>query len=665
MTSLAWKLRRLGKMGAAEVGYRALQMLRARLEVLGIGAAVKVPPAKDDARAGVAWLSAEAIPSAAPYQRAAEAILAGRFHVLALAPADLGFPPEWNRDPRTGHRAPLELGTTLDYRDASKVGDIKYLWEPNRHLELVTLAQAWTLTGDLRCAEGCRTLIESWLDQCPYPFGPNWASALELGVRLTNWASAWQLLGGDGSPLFTDASGAAFRQRWQDAVFRHCHFIAHHLSRYSSANNHLLGEYMGLFVGSVTWPLWPESSSWRALAREGLESEASRQNASDGVNREQAIWYHHEVADMLLVCSLIGRSSGIAFSDTYWQRLRAMLDFVAGLMDRAGNVPMIGDADDAVMLRLCPMPTFSVYRSLLATGAALFARSDFKSKAGEFDDKSRWLTGAEGEKTYLSLPVTSAADSPGRAFPQGGYWVLGDDSAPGGEVRVVVDSGPLGYLSIAAHGHADALAVWLSLGGQEMLVDPGTFTYQMDKEWRDYFRGTAAHNTVRIDGLDQSVSGGAFLWTRHARARCVACETAPDCDRWVGEHDGYTRLKDPVTHRREIVLDKGFARLMVRDTLACSGAHSVERHWHFAEDATVELLGTEIVASKGGVTMRLGSRGTASMGIDLVRGRERPPLGWVSRRFGVKIPSGTAVITDRIAGATVLETEIIWRLAPC
>ena len=81
---------------------------------------------------------------------------------------------------------------------------------------------------------------------------------------------------------------------------------------------------------------------------------------------------------------------------------------------------------------------------------------------------------------------------------------------------------PLGYLSIAAHGHADALSFTLSVGGNEILIDPGTFAYHTQKRWREYFRGTSAHNTLRVDGADQSVPGGNFLWTQHSQTRVLS-----------------------------------------------------------------------------------------------------------------------------------------------
>lgn len=656
MNSLLWKLNRLRVMGAGELAYRVKQALQAKRERRGIGLAR--PGAPSD-RLGMPWCALQ--PGGldiGPYRAAADRILSGRFDVFAMQGAELGFPPRWNRDPKTGTEAPLAFGKALDYRDEQVVGDIKYLWEPNRHLELVTLAQAWRLTGETKYAEGCRTLLESWFEQCPYPQGPNWTSSLEHAVRLLNWSVAWQLLGGAESSLFTGQAGQAFRRAWLDSIYRHCHFIAGYFSKHSSANNHLFGEYAGLFMGALMWPCWDESSRWRETARAGLEDEALRQNAPDGVNREQAIWYHHEVADMMLLCGLAGRANGSDFSADWWRRLEGMLEFMASMMDVSGRVPMIGDSDDAVMVRFSQEPGFNAYRSLLATGAVLFGRGDFARKAGAFDDKSRWLLGEERAGEFSRLATLPAGNQPAkRVFPDGGYYLLGDRFDTPDEVRIVADAGPLGYLSIAAHGHADALAFTLSAGGCEILVDPGTYAYHTQKKWRDYFRGTSAHNTVRVDGVDQSVIGGNFMWLKHASAGCEKWESDADRDFFAGWHDGYRRLPDPVLHRRTLEYDKVARVLRVADTLACKGAHQVEVFWHFAESCRIQVSGNEISAVCDGHSAQLRMPG-AAWSPRLASGQETPPLGWVSRRFDQKNRSSSVVWSGQISGTTTLNTEI-------
>ena len=195
--SLTWAIKRLSSMDGREISYRIGKAIQARLEQMGFGLAGPAEPANRSAPTWVTHIAQDFDRSR--YCIAADRIMQGRFDVFALEGAELGFPPNWNKDPKTGTQAPLAFGKLLDYRDERLVGDIKYLWEPNRHLELVTLAQAWHLSGDTRYCHACRILLDSWLDQCPYPRGPNWTSSLEHAVRLVNWSFAWHLLGGDQS----------------------------------------------------------------------------------------------------------------------------------------------------------------------------------------------------------------------------------------------------------------------------------------------------------------------------------------------------------------------------------------------------------------------------------------------------------------------------------
>lgn len=657
VSRLSWYVNRLRCMSAPEIVYRLRQRIVASVQQHGWGTA-SAPPPPSLIRRARPYVFFDPKVSRSPYLAAADRVLAGRVAVFAREWIFPGL-PAWNRDPKTGCVAPLVFGKTLDYRDSALVGDIKYLWEPNRHLHLVTLAQAFRLSGDERYLAGLRGQIESWLDQCPYLCGPNWSSSLEAAIRLINWSIVWQLIDGVDSLLFAGGGGQTLRDRWLASVYQHMHFICGHLSRYSSANNHLIGELAGVYIATHTWPFWRVADKWRRNAKKRLVAEALLQNAPDGVNREQAVSYQQFVLDFLLLAALAGRANGDDFPVEYWRRIECMLEFVAALMDVGGNVPMIGDADDGYAVRLAPEAGFCAYRSQLATGAILFSRADFKAKARALDDKTQWLTGNEGARKFKELK-TAPARWP-RRFPDGGYYVIGSDFDTDAEVHVVADAGPLGYRSIAAHGHADALAFTLSLGGREFLIDPGTYAYHTEPEWRDYFRGTRAHNTIGVDGADQSVKGGNFLWLEHARARCVQWEESDDAIRFVGEHDGYRRLADPVTHRRALTYDKRRRTIEIVDTLVCAERHEVERFWHFAEDVTVQVMPDgAIEATKHDAVLRLTPRSPVSATTH--RGALSPRAGWISRRFDVKIPTTTVIWRSEIKGETPLTAMIEWVL---
>jgi Heparinase II/III-like protein/Heparinase II/III N-terminus len=636
MNKLIWMINRLQAMSAKEMAFRAGRSAQAAQERFGFGLASRSKETASFSE-GQRWCHQPDDIDAAPYVKAADRILSGRFDVFCMDGVALGFPPKWNRDPRTGTNAPLSFGKAIDYRNESLVGDIKYLWEPNRHLELVTLAQAWALTRDQRYSIGLERYLRSWFAECPYPFGPNWTSSLESGLRLVNWAAAWQIIGGLDSPLFATPTGREFRDRWCTAVYQHLHFIAGHLSRHSSANNHLLGECLGWLVGSLMWPMWPECRAWAQQAKDLFLEEALKQNGPDGVNRERAIYYQYAVIDMMFVAGLAANANRVAFPTEFWNRLERMLEFLASITDAGGNVPMFGDADDAVILGLNPGRNYNVFRSVLSLGAVHFGRGKFAACAEALDERVHWLMEGEVKQEFGRLLRTEPEGrSPiTQAFPEGGYWVLGGAWGSEDEVRIVVDAGPLGYLATAAHGHSAALAFTLSLGGKPVLIDSGTYAYHTMQKWRNYFRGTSAHNTVRVDGVDQSLAGGSFLWVRHANARCVAFSTDAGHDRIVMSHDGYTRLSDPITHRREVLLAKVERQISVVDELDGTQVHEVEVFWHFAPDCVIELADQTATVCGPGMQMSI-SLASPLLQWELSRGVEDPPLGWTSDRFDRK-----------------------------
>lgn len=658
IAKLKWVWNRLTCMSTPEIFYRALKSMKNRLEMFGYFVAPPVSQPVDIPKTSI-WIDKHPNINVDNYCDAAENILDGKLNIFAMQNINYGNHPEWNRDPLTGTLAPLTFGKVLNYRDQALVGDIKYLWEPNRHLHLVNLAQAYQLTGNPRYIRGVRDQLLSWFDQCPYLIGPNWVSALEVGIRLINWSIVWQLIAGKNSSIFDGVEGASFRQSWIESIYQHTHFINSHFSRYSSANNHLIGEAAGLYIATLTWPYWPEFDKWRVTAKDILEHEALLQNTLDGVNKEQAISYQQFVLDFLILSGLAGRANKSEFSLDYWNRIEAMLEYLASVMDVAGNIPMIGDADDGYVVSLSQEPKFCPYRSLLSTGTVLFKRGDFKKKAGGLDDKTLWILGNNADDQFDLISVENVILPVHRKFAEGGYYILGADFDTDDEIRIVLDAGPLGYGSLAAHGHADALAFTLSIAGREFLIDPGTYAYHTKQKWRDYFRGTSAHNTVRIDHENQSVIAGNFMWSKMAHTICETWELGDVTDRFVGSHDGYTRLDDPVIHRRELLLNKAEDNLLVTDELSCGRSHKVEQFWHFSENCRVSIQGQDVKVINGDNALYLNFH-AADVSIDVWCGSDDPPIGWVSRRFDVKVPTSTIVASYWITGNASLKSSLKW-----
>jgi len=666
MQSARWYVRRLRAMTMAEAAERALAMvrdaadrrllpyrrLRAGAQVAVDGRVARCGGLNVSEVAVGAWAAggAGALRSgwARRLQERADRIAAGRVRVFDQEDCGLGDPIDWNRDPKHGLAAPLRYAPTIDYRDFRVTGDAKFVWEPNRHQHLVVLGRAYRASGQVRYAEAALRQWEQWLEQCPFGMGMNWRSPLEFGVRLINWVWALDLLRPSG------LIQPEFYRRLLEAVYLQVWEIARKYSRGSSANNHRIGEAAGVFIACCYFQELRDTQRWRERAREILSEEILRQTYADGGTREQALGYHVFALQFFVLAGLAARAIGREFPAGYWERLRRMFAFLATFCE-AGPPPMFGDYDDGYVLDVDGEPLD--VRPWLAVGAVLFAESWWRLLAGGAPESVEWLPLRDAAAAWQRMSVGPRRLTT-QALPDSGYYLL-QHGAVGAldAVSVAFDCGELGYGALAAHGHADALSFTLRAFGGDVLVDPGTYDYFTHPRWREYFRSTRAHNTIVVDGVDQSEMLGPFLWGRRAHARCLAFEPNADGGRVCGEHDGYRRLPDPVLHRRALVLAGPRRELCIEDELIARGEHLYELHLHLAETCRVTARqgnGFEIDAGTGRLTLELAE----GLSVETLAGSVHPIGGWVSRGYHCKAPGVTLVGKIRHRGMLRLRTRI-------
>jgi len=254
----------------------------------------------------------------------------------------------------------------------------------------------------------------------------------------------------------------------------------------------------------------------------------------------------------------------------------------------------------------------------------------------------------------LSIPGTGSGRQR-ELFLDGGLACLRTDD---GMIRLLMDFGALGYTSTAAHGHADAMSIWLAIGDDYFLVDAGTYAYHSHPEWRNYFRSTAAHNTARVDGCDQSQIAGRFLWSNKAKAHLVQFHEFPRSVVIEAEHDGYTRLNDPAVHCRTVDFNRTTGNFSLADSFRCAGRHKIELFFHLHEDATI----THLAGGKAEIHWResriVFSSPNNSLAWDVICGSEAPKLGWRSCSFNHKQPISTLRLSAEINGPTVIVTHV-------
>jgi hypothetical protein len=298
MQSFEWYWNRLSLMSPAEIAWRARHVVEKRIQRFLPES--RIPKPRISNISLPSWTAPEvARDDRQRYLAIADRVLAGEVELFGDWVSLARVQDTWNTDPISGIVAPRQPGHSIDYRDEKLVGSARNVWEVNRHFQFVTLAQAWALTRAPVYRDGVQKMMRSWLRTAPYPMGLNWVSALEHGIRLINWYLAGRLLHDDAAPPAADLTLLA-------AIYRHCEFIDKHQSKHSSANNHLIGEMVGLYIASVAWPCWDSSPTWRTQAKAILEREAQLQVHADGTTREQTVGYQVFVLQFLIIAGLVG-----------------------------------------------------------------------------------------------------------------------------------------------------------------------------------------------------------------------------------------------------------------------------------------------------------------------------------------------------------------------
>jgi len=660
-SKLAWYVRRVSRMSPGEMAWRAREQAlrrawsRRQVRPAQVAALPPAPLARERRFTSVLPAdTAPAVPEAAKAAILADAdgIMAGEWEMLGVVRGDMKK-PDWFHDPATGRRSdPEAYAFRVNHRDERTVGNVKQIWEVSRLQHLTLLATAWYLTRDDAYAERVDAQLRSWWAANPFLSGVNWTSGIELGVRLVNFAWIRRLLDEwpGAADLFERNDLAVHQIRW------HQQYLAAFQSRGSSANNHLIAEAAGLLAASCAFPWFAESARWRRQSAARLEKSLRDNTFPSGINRELASDYHGFVFELGVFAAVEAAAIGSSVSDECWRLLAAMADGMAALVDARLRPPRQGDSDEGrVVLLDAPEP--NRWPALLSLAAGLFG-------------PLAWWPTVTPDAGGVLVPALAGAPRPvagrpGRRpsrFADAGITVIRTDSASSPEIWCRCDGGPHGFLSIAAHAHADALSVEVRFDGVDILADPGTYCYHGEPEWRSYFRSTVGHNTVEIAGRDQSQQSGPFMWARQATTREIAVVGPDDPElAWTAEHDGYAVLNPAAVHRRSVRLDRAARAIEITDVIDCGG-HDVRMAFHLGPDVAAELVADGALLSWEGPT----APGTARLELpgelewQSHRGETNPILGWYSAGLGERVPAATLLGQGCCAPGTPLVTRLFF-----
>jgi hypothetical protein len=686
-SGLAWKLSRLRSMSPAEVAWRV------------------------EERVSLAWLAARSGGEAAALRRPAEGFLAAfrassaslrppgtreafaarwardfpdePARLAALAAATRGGRVElfartyefgtdvrswpWNRSPDGGPEVALAFGPTLDYRDPARVGNARLAWELARAgwsaaPAMAAYADAGGSEDGERNVRFVVEACEAFDLACPPLRGLQWASALELALRSLSWGWALALVAAH------PAADAIVDERW-GRLFAHwaeaMRFVEAHDSRYSSANNHRLGEAAGLAWAGHALSFLPEAARWRARGLERMESAFLAQTTPEGVTREHAFAYQQFVLDFVVAAETVAVRAGRVPPPAILARVARTAEALDAFSPGRAAPWAVGDGDEGRALHLA-----EPYEERVA--ASLASAYAFVGRAGVVAPHARatWLGLDGGTEAAAGAARGTGASAAGveSLLPERAGYAVERWSVEGRSARLLFDAAPLGLAPLYAHGHADALMVLLDVDGPR-LVDPGTGAYHSDPALREKLRATRAHNTVEVDGQDQSLRGGLFQWLAPAPIEGAGVSRRDD-GALVAAHGGYRRLGG-VVHRRTVRILAPEV-IVVLDDLTGAGAHRAVARWHVGDGVPGRAMGaTGAVDAAGeawhvrwpdGFVATLAGLGPSGTGLTLGTGATWAPRFLEPRPCAVLELACEAALPLRLATAVVIgPAEVAWR----
>jgi hypothetical protein len=566
---------------------------------------------------------------------------------------------DWHLDISSSKKFPLSFSKDIDIR-SDKFGSAKVVWEINRLQFLLPLAVEYSALKDKTKLHHWMHLVTSWVNGNPYLRGVNWYSNIEINIRLIVWYHCWQILW-QCEELKNDNEFLSFAEEvWLPSIYEHCVYSYNNPSKYSSANNHLIAEYSGLFIASCCWQ-FKEADEWRLYALKGLEKEIQLQYSSSGINKEEAAEYIQFITDFFLIAYSVGQKHGVIFSKNYERRLKSIAEYITNLLDCNKNYRKYGDEDDGKVLVTSNNPHFDNFSSILTSAAVIFNSEKFKLPGNSFDFKNWLLWGEKGKSKFENLKNTSS-NLTSKFYKDEGHFIF-RKITPAKDCREIYmhfDAAPLGFLTIAAHGHADALSFVLTIDGYPIIVDVGTYTYHTDKKWRNYFVSTLAHNTICIDETNQAYQAGPTMWLNHYKTFVLNIEQSQYMETVSAFHSGYKKIG--CTHTRTINFDRVNDVFNISDQIETSSKkHVIIQPLHLHPDVEIENIDTHeffLKNTKGGRRVKI--KYDERLQINVVRGQFEPILGWYSKSFLAKEP--TSVIIGKLQTnhlhKTLLNTKI-------
>jgi len=569
-------------------------------------------------------------------------------------------PIDWQLDFKSGYRWDNNTWYgDIRYGDVPGV-DVKVPWELSRLQHLITLGQAYAISKNEKYTLEYIYQTVDWIENNPPQLGVNWKCTMDTAIRAANWVLSLSFF--IESKIFTEEFLFCFIKN----IYIHGKHIIDNLEYETITSNHYLSNITGLLFISGLFEDFKIGEKWRRFSISELKKEIKKQVYQDGVDFEASTCYHRLVLESLFypILYLIKNSESFKKSknytaagidiagEEYIKKLLKMFKFVLYSLKPRRDMPQIGDNDNGRIFILGIRKTLDM-SYLLVLAAVFFNDSRFRIEEFGFCTEALWVFGTDGYNIWNKLKVNHLKNISSRGFDSAGWYILRKNKN-----YMIVSAGPNGQNGNGGHAHNDKLSFELFTCGMDMIIDPGTYLYTPLPEQRNKFRSTSYHNTISVDGKEQNevLQDNLFTLGNDSRAAASSWKTSERYDFIEAQHIGYTRMAEPVVHKRLIVFDKQESFWAIKDILTGKGKHQFNIYFHFNYNIS------RCVSDKNMVTtINAGKKGKLRI-IPLIKDEMKLEIktGQQSVGYGSKVKS----FVSRYYKEAAVPTEFLFILTP-
>ncbi|WP_044401353.1 heparinase II/III family protein [Lacinutrix sp. Hel_I_90] len=484
-----------------------------------------------------------------------EEIENGRFTFFSKQKFDLGKNYDWMTNPVTNHKYNSSQHWSEIQDISIEAGDIKFVWEKARFSFLFDI-----IRYDYHFEEDQSQLvfneIEDFIEKNPINQGPNYKCSQEISLRLLNWTFALY--------YYKDSEhlNDALFQKIINAIYWQLHHVYKniHFSRIAVRNNHAITETLTLYLSAKLFPFITDTKKWSVKGKAWFEQEIEYQIYKDGTFLQFSMNYHRVVLQLLTWAMQLSKLNKDKFKPVVYDRAKKSLDFLDTCLDPiSGELPNYGSNDGALFFKLTNCD-FRNYKSQLNDLRLALVNNTFVKSESAF-----WY----GLKTDEVVEYVSPKET--NSFNIGGYYIMQDK-----DVKTFIRCGK--YKDRPFQSDNLHMDIWVN--GKNILRDSGSYKYNTEKAYLNYFNGCEGHNTVSVLGENQMLKGNRFIWynwVKDAQATLVKNETTFS---FKGKIKAFKNIGNNISHHRSVTKETGENKWNVIDSIENVIGKEIYQYWH-------------------------------------------------------------------------------------